>query len=369
MDLIDENFIQLFNRIVIENKNTNFFDIISPKEVLVSEWLAFIFDPSRNGVGNKTIEKLLDSVCKEKNLDELEFIKTSTEVTTNKNQRMDILIKYNGLWIVIENKIESHENGNQTLEYYKYIESIKGDNEVIYIYLKPNYNSSIPKEKMFKVLTYNELIKRLKEISEFDYYDKEKYKYLKEFLISGDRFMKNDELDYNDAVTFYMNNKNKLDKIEEEYIKQNRILHIKIRYDLLNYLNELGLNYLTDDDKSVSPRTYIQYYKKNWENEKHNGVHFELMFHTDKILSNKVNCDIVLHLEGKIDQKIMDKFNKVGITKNRSLAFDNKKNLPISYHANLDFSTIQKYNESINILKKLLIKIINEYEKIIDTIL
>ena len=105
------------------------------------------------------------------------------------------------------------------------------------------------------------------------------------------------------------------------------------------------------------------------ENEKHNGVHFELMFHTDKILSNKVNCDIVLHLEGKIDQKIMDKFNKVGITKNRSLAFDNKKNLPISYHANLDFSTIQKYNESINILKKLLIKIINEYEKIIDTIL
>jgi len=369
MILIDENFEELFNKISVNQRNMNFFDIISPKEVIVSEWLSFIFDPSRNGVGNLTIKKLLESIGIDKDFDELEFNSTSTEVSTNKGQRMDIFIKYNGLWIIIENKIESHENGFQTLDYYNYIESIKGDNEIVYIYLKPNYNNSIPKSSGFKLLTYGNLIKKLKEISEFDYFEKDKYKYLKEFLISGDMFMKNEELDYNEAIRFYLKNKEKMNKIEEEYSNQNRRLHIKIRYDILNYLNEKKSVYLTDDDKSVSPRGYIQYFKNGWNNEGHAGVHYELVFNTDKLLSDKINCDVVLHIEGNITEKEMEEFNKRGITKNRSLAFDNKKNEPISYRIVLDFSSLEKTNDSINMIKTVLDKLISEYENLIDEVL
>ena len=361
---IDENFIERFDMLKLENKPINFFDIISPKEVIVSEWLSFILDPSINGIGNKTIEKLLESIDIVKELDEYEFISTNTEVTTDTNQRMDIVIKYNGLWIIIENKVESHENGNQTESYYKYIESIKDDNEVIYIYLKPNYNISIPKEKEFKILTYNKLIKKLKEISEFDYKEKDKYKYLKEFLVSGVRFMKNDELDFSNAVRFYINNKDKMHQIENEYKEQNKRLHNKIRYDVLNHLREKDDSYITDDDKGTSPRTYIQFYKSSWKNNSHMGVHFELMFHTDQLLANKIECDVVLHLENRITEEDMKSFNKEGITRNRTQGCFN--GVPISNQIVLTFNSNETYKES---MKKILIEIdnlVNKYEFIID---
>ncbi|MBR4178831.1 MAG: PD-(D/E)XK nuclease family protein [Bacilli bacterium] len=369
MEKIDENFINYFNMLKIKKRDLYFFDIITPKEVIVSEWLSFILNPSINGVGNKPIEKLLEALDIIKELDEFDFISTNTEVTTDNNQRMDIVIKYDGLWIVIENKIESHESGFQTVAYYNYIESIRDNNEVIYIYLKPNYNNSIPRESNFKVLTYSKLLKKLKEISEFDYYEKDKYKYLKEFLVSGDRFMKNEELDFNESILFYMNNKEKMHEIEQEYKSQNRRLHDKIRYDILNELNERRGHYLTDDDKGTSPRNYMQFYKDNWNNTNHMGAHFELLFHTDELLSDKIKCDVVLHLENRITENEMHEFEKRGITRNRSLAFDNNKNMPIKNSFELDFSSNKVYKESIyRILYELNI-LMDEYEGLVNSIM
>ena len=368
---MDNNFKELFNMLKIEKRQINFFDIISPKEVIVSEWLSFIFNPSINGVGNKPVEKLLESLNIENDLNKYEFISTNTEVTTDTNQRMDIVIKYEGLWIVIENKVDSHENGYQTEAYYKYIESIKEDNEVFYIYLKPNYNISIPKEKNFKVLTYNKLINKLKEISEFDYKEKDKYKYLKEFLVSGDRFMNNEEVDFNDAVLFYMNNKDKMNQIELEYKKQNKRLFEKIKYDVLNYLNEKEDKYLTDEDKGTNLGTYIQYFKKNWKNEDHRGAHLEIVFNTNQILTNKINCDVALHLEGSLPEEYIEKFSKIGITRKEinyyKLAFKDDK--PISNTIELHFISNESYKESINKIENELIKLIGEYESILDNIL
>lgn len=372
--MIDKNFEKLLKSIKIIEKDINFFDIISPKEVMVSEWLSFLFDPSRNGVGNLTINKLLESINIDYNLDELNFIKTNTEEVTNKGQRMDIVIKYDGLWIVIENKIESEENGQQTEDYYNYIESIKENNRIIYIYLKPNYNKSIPKKQWnkdngFIVLTYSSLIEKLKEISEFDYNERGKYKYLKEFIISGDRFMKNEKLEYNDAVMFYINNKQKMESIEQEYKKQNKKLHEKLRYDVLNYLNEFSNGYKTDDERGINPRNYIQYYKDGWKNENYNGAHFEILFQNEKILSDQVECNIVLHLENHITEEYLEKLKEKGITKNRSIAFDNNKNFSISYKLKLDFSSYENYDTSLQTIIEYLKKIITEYENILDEVL
>lgn len=341
---------------------------------MVSEWLSFLFDPSRNGVGNLTINKLLESINIEYNLDELNFIKTNTEEVTNKGQRMDIVIKYDGLWIVIENKIESEENGQQTEDYYNYIESIKENNKIIYIYLKPNYNKSIPKKQWnkdngFIVLTYSSLIEKLKEISEFDYNERGKYKYLKEFIISGDRFMKNEKLEYNDAVMFYINNKQKMESIEQEYKKQNKKLHEKLRYDLLNFLNEVSNGYKTDDERGINPRNYIQYYKDGWKNENYNGAHFEILFQNEKILSDQVECNVVLHLEHHITEEYLEKLKEKGITKNRSIAFDNNKNCSISYKLQLDFSSYENYDTSLQTIIEYLKKIITEYENLLDEVL
>ncbi len=373
MNIIDDNFIELFNMLKIEKKQMNFFDIISPREVTVSEWLSFILNPSINGVGNKPVEKLLESLGISRDLDEYEFDSTNTEVTTDNNQRMDIVIKYKGLWIIIENKVDSLENGYQTEAYYKYIESIKEDNEVFYIYLKPNYNISIPKEKNFIVLTYNKLINKLKEISEFDYYEKEKYKYkyLKEFLVSGDRFMSNEEVDFNNAVLFYMNNKDKMNQIELEYKKQNKRLFDKVKYDVLNHINEKEDKYFTIEDKGTNLPTYIQYFKRNWKNEDHKGAHFELVFNTNQLLASKINCDVSLHLEGGLLEEDIEKFSKVGITRKSfnyyKLAFMNEE--PIKSSVELSFTSNEKYKESLNIIFVELDKLIDTYEKVIDDVL
>lgn len=365
MHTIDDNFIFIFNNLKVMKQNFNFFDIISPKEVIISEWLSFIFDPSRNGVGNTTINKLLEAVDINQDLDNYEFISTETEVSTGNGRRMDILIKYDGLWIVIENKIESFENNYQTKDYYNYIESIKEDNKVIYIYLKPNYNNSLPKETRFKVLTYGKLINKLKQISEFEYQDKNKYKYLKEFLLSGDRFMRKEELDYNEAVLFYINNKDKMELIENEYKKQNRRLNEKLRYDILNIINASKKNYYTDDRTSTTPRNYIQYFKNDWYNNEYN-VHFELLFPSEKILASNIKCSVVLHIEGKNTKDIMERFKKYNISKNRSLA--NIDGKPIKIDINIDFSSISNYDESVESIKQALFELIDKYEKIIDAV-
>jgi len=359
------------------NKNIHFFDIIKPHETLISEWLSFIFNPYVNGVGNKTVSLLLNSIGEYNiNLDEQEFIETKIEVSTDSLRRIDILINYSNLLIVIENKIDSYENNNQTEHYYNFIESIKDNKEVIYIYLKPEYNRSVPMKLKndnvngFVILNYNKLLNSLKCITIDDYSGEEryKYKYLKEFIESSESLMnkENNKIEFNESVNFYVNNMNKINKILNEYKIQNELLNKKIRYDILN--SESLNGYRTDDDISTSLRNYIQYYKSNWYNEKHNGIHFEIIFSKREIFGQKVKVFVVLHIEHLIGDEILNKFKDNNIIRNRSLAFDLSRNVPIKIELECDFTTIDKIDESINLMRDAICDLKDKYEKVIDDI-
>lgn len=62
--------------------------------------------------------------------------------------------------LTIENKIYSREHDDQTETYYKYVsnQSRYRNYEKVYVYLKPDFNSSLPACKNFHVLTYNQLL-------------------------------------------------------------------------------------------------------------------------------------------------------------------------------------------------------------------
>lgn len=369
---LDNNFIEELKKIKYSERKFDFFDIISPKETLISSWLAFLFNPNLNGIGDLTIKKLLESLNlnDEYDIDTMNFENTYTE----KPDRIDILIEYDKLLIVIENKIDSYEHNNQTERYFKFIEEEKKDNkEVIYIYLKPNYNKSLPTKiydknnNGFRVLTYKELLNSLKTINESDYEEKDKYKYLKEFLISGERFMKNEEIEYTDSIKFYIENETILNQLNSEYTELNKKINTKLRFDILSYLKNLNNKYETDMDENSTARAsnYIQYYLPNWKNENRKGIHFEILINDGKVLSKNIVVTVVLHIESDIQGELLSKLEKNGFAKNTY--YNGKK---IEYVlTNLDFTSNEKYEESKNKILEKLKLLVNKYEDTINRII
>lgn len=362
MEVLDDNFKMMFDLIKENNKQIDFFDIIGSKETLVSKWLEFILNPSINGVGYLPLSKLLELTNNNYDLYEYEFLDSQIEVSTDQLKRMDIVIKFDGLWIVIENKIDSLENGEQTNDYYKYIENIKNQNKVVYIYLKPNYNMSLPKNKNFVVVTYDKLLTKFKEITEFDFKEPDKYKYFKEFIISGGRFMKNEEIEITDSLRFYLKNQKKFENIINEYTNKNKQLLLKISQNIIDYLNSEEDNKY---DYSRGTNTYLQIYKSNWDNSNHQGIHFEIMFDDKFILGKQFTATIVLHMEKNINEGRWNKLNELGFTKISSLgcSFNDRE---VKKNVDLDFTSLEKINESIRLICESLKDYENKYEKLID---
>lgn len=63
--------------------------------------------------------------------------------------------------LTIENKIYSWEHDDQTETYFKYVsaQSRYREYQRVFVYLKPDFNGSLPACKEFHVLTYNQLMK------------------------------------------------------------------------------------------------------------------------------------------------------------------------------------------------------------------
>ena len=232
-----------FNEInFIKHPPITIMDVLGEKysdENLISNWLAFVLNSNINGLkNNKTIKQLLLAIGNDLiDIENEEVISVKREACTDNQKRMDVLVECSSTVIVIENKIYSDENGAQTEEYYNYVEKeFKDKKKKIYIYLKPNYNSSEPTQKEFKVLTYENLLKSLDVIREDDYNEEEKYKYkyLQEFIRVGAEYMKNEEFEITDVVEFYTKNLKHWEDVTLEYKKNNINLVNKLENEVKN---------------------------------------------------------------------------------------------------------------------------------------
>ena len=140
-----EKLIENLKKIDIKDSGITVLDILNKShydENFISDWLAFIFNPEINGIGNRPISSLMNSLDISKSniqnedikrewsnnikelkdtINEQKFIGIEREKVIDDNKRIDMLIKYSNTWIVIENKINSKENGTQTKNYYNYI--------------------------------------------------------------------------------------------------------------------------------------------------------------------------------------------------------------------------------------------------------
>ena len=405
-----EELIENLKKIDIKDSGITVLDILNKShydENFISDWLAFIFNPEINGIGNRPISSLMNSLDISKSniqnedikrewsnnikelkdtINEQKFIGIEREKVIDDNKRIDMLIKYSNTWIVIENKINSKENGTQTKNYYNYImkkkkkiekELSSGKINVIFIYLKPNYNKSEPSEENFIPLTYSQLFMQICEINENDYNEEEiyKYKYLEELERMMKNYMKEEEFDLsNIAIKTYINYREKIKSIEEQYRNNNKILIQKIVTEIENLFskeNGYEINKKNND-------TLIQIGKTTWKNEKKNGyftgIHYEVDFieKNDILGFDNVEIRIELHIEDNIKDRELEKLHKkINIGKrpdDRLNAYDYEKDELIFYSEKYNFTNDKFINQSIEKIISTLESMDKKYSQKIDSV-
>ena len=310
----------------IKNKKQkiSFLDVISKTydENIVSNWLSFIFDVDNNGIGNKPIDVLLNAVNYNKNVEFGEFKGIWREESTNDNKRMDLVIRYANIWIVIENKIYSSEHNKQTEKYFNYIEEERNKEkkekkeyvkDVVYIYLRPDWNNpdktDIPykkykgnKDNGFRNLYYSELINGFKNIKESEYIEKEKYIYLKNFIENGEKYYMGKEIEITDNIRTYIECMKEIQVIKNDYED--------LRKNILNKLvgclkEEFEEEYYINN--SSDRAGYIQIANKKWNSGKNTrkGIHYEVFIEeASNFLGKKeVVVDFDIHLEGDVKKE------------------------------------------------------------------
>jgi hypothetical protein len=178
--------------------------------------------------------------------------------------------------------------------------------------------------------------------------------------------MMNEEMEITDSLKFYINNIDKFEAIEEEYKTKNKKVINMISNAVCYSLNENEVKY----QYSKGTNTFIQFYKDNWNNSNHQGVHFEVFFNTNKLVGKKIKSGVVLHIENNIDDNTLMKFKNNNITvKSNSqyvrLAYYNGE--PVDKSIELDFTSYDKIQESIKIIISIIKEYRDKYERIIDS--
>lgn len=259
---------------------------IQYKEVYITQWVGYLLDPSKNGVGIGPLNAMLraggyDEICE--GVDSKD-IKVYTEYVFDDSRRIDIFIDTPLYLIGIENKIWSEEQADQTKDYYKSLEKIAhGRKKVCGIYLYPEQNQKADPVAEFHLVTYRQFHDELKKATA-------------DYPASLDRWLIEDFLRYTeeDLMTKYP----EISDIAQTYM--NYFLTIETaRGEFERY--KKGVEKWIEDD--LAANGYSTFGKgRNWhaivENEKWNDMrfHYELLFEGDSLATAK-SATAVIHLE------------------------------------------------------------------------
>lgn len=340
-------------KLKIKDIPNTFLEIIgkSKDEVIISSLIAFLLNPDNTTI--KIIELLLEKTKSQHendnfieliNKEDNTFLSINTEEWISKRSRVDIIIKFSLFWIIIENKIDCGENNNQLS---RYVEDLKNvEVPIKYICLKPNYNKSEFENSNFVTTNYSELIQILKQISIYDFNKRENYIYMAELIKHAEVYlMKENELEIGEDVEFYIENKEKLEKITNNYRKQCELVTRKLEEKIRE---KFGNNYKVYVSPSMKWQ-YMQVWKDNWDNETHNGIHYEIWGQINELLNTETEIVFTIHNESK--------------TKNKYPNIPPKQDLKTNKYK---FDTSENIEKSINLIVEELFNISKENDAKID---
>lgn len=275
----------------------------SKDEVLITKMVAYILNPANTTL--EIIEKILISTQSEK--DSADFVKLlkdkdnhfwniTTENSEDISGTVDIVMKATKFWIIIENKINAQETGNQS-DRYAEVEK-KQEIPIKYIHLKPDYNHHKLKNNKFVEFSYSQLLEILKSIEFTKLNKEESYTYITDIINHIENFL----------IGEYSDNWKKI-KSENKYKTSNNLSNM-----LLDKLKDVF-----DTDNAYSVNFYekfncFQIWKNSWNSSEEiisrRGIHYEIVFRDlsfyelNYVSKKNVEVSFVIHNESKGKNKI-----------------------------------------------------------------
>ena len=356
--MISSNFIESLKAVNLKGKapDYNFLDVIrkTDNENIISEWLAFLFDTNKSS-SPKPLKLFCEFLGIEFDGNELEI---EREYTLDNKRRIDIIIKLKNAWVVIENKINSMECNEQTVDYENKIASeTNGQNiSLYYVYLKPTYNKSTPTNQKFKIMTYGELAEIWKGINSEDFTQTESYIYFSEFLkLINARYAMSKELQFDKNTKLYIEFREQFYAAEKSFDSACQA----VRDKLINLLNTV---FPDEEEWNIYARpTFILFYKRSWGFD----LHFEIgtwdwqrdykNITFNRLIADDVQIQYVLHAERKQAEIYGVKFKEI-----------ESKNSHLFSTEHYNFGNEENCISSLNAIAERLLEIKNSITPIVE---
>lgn len=324
-------------------------------ENFISDYLAYILDPSENGIGNSPLVKLIRKFKNYKDITlkniDRDDINIHREYTFNTNKRIDLLIELgNELVIGIENKIHSSEGYSQTNSYANSIEEEFSEIDSLMIYL--TLDGSIASSPSFRPLSYYSLLNLIKDIN-YDFTKNiRKSVIFNDFILHLEEYiMGKESLKLSEKGKLFLEHREMFNDLEDAFSKDTR--------EVFNYLKSYFKSHYSGPEWEFNfkkDRGYQQIYKREWK--KHDGIniHYEFYYNAKKLIFGK-KITYMVHIEGKRRKELRSAFEKY-YEQNKQKYKENN----IRYKKGKRAAAIKKYDYNFKDIEDVFEKAVKEFD-------
>lgn len=276
----------------------------SGDENFISDYLAYILDPEKNGIGTEPLERFLE-LC-EVDAHDLSWENFSIRREKTLDQgRIDFLLVWEDELVVgIENKIYSQEHNNQTLRYEQDIFGRFGNVPIRLVYLSPRTQE--PASKKFIPVLYGDLLEALRPVKLNPEIGLRKYVLWEDFLEHLEAYIMADpqNFEFSPRAMMYIEHHQMIEDLVKEY---------RTRYGaLIEWLEERMREHLAQEKWEMNFNRSANYWhqisKPTWGAERWR-VHYEYWLSVSRLKANEV--DFMVDVEGREANALLQRFDQL----------------------------------------------------------
>jgi len=270
-------------------------------ENFLTDYLAYILDPSRNGIGPEPLRSVLELSGMDTSSLDFKRVEINREYVLSSGGRIDLCVTVDeSLVLGIENKLRSPEGANQTRGYARAIQRDFPDYEHCFVFLTPGGRRASSQD--FIAVSYSDLVEALKKVPVRLGNDLRSYFYWEDFIVHVEEYiiMKRGQVELSDKTKLYLEHYSMLSDLESAYQEDLR--------EFFRFLGSMvqeslqGKGWIVDFRPG---RGYQQIYRDDW-NLPHLWIHFEYVFSKDILLDE--SFVLMIDVERKTNRRLIELF-------------------------------------------------------------